>query len=49
MQHLFAAHHGILGSYLRDALHEGTVDVVACLFVPAHAGGEAAAAPEGVC
>jgi hypothetical protein len=31
MQHLFAALHNTLGSYLRDALHEGIVDAVACL------------------
>jgi hypothetical protein len=34
MQRLFVALHGTLGSYLRDALHEGSVDVVACLLVP---------------
>jgi hypothetical protein len=34
MQRLSAALHGTLGSYLRDALHEGSVDVVACLLVP---------------
>jgi hypothetical protein len=34
MQRLSAALHGILGSYLRDALQEGSVDVVACLSVP---------------
>jgi hypothetical protein len=31
MQRLFAPLHGTLGSYLRDALHEGSVDVVASL------------------
>jgi hypothetical protein len=31
MQRLFAALHGTLGSYLRDALQEGNVDVVVCL------------------
>jgi hypothetical protein len=30
MQHLYAA----MGSYLRDALHDGSVDGVACLRVP---------------
>jgi hypothetical protein len=34
MQRLFVTLHGTLGSYLRDALHEGSVDVVACLHVP---------------
>jgi hypothetical protein len=34
MQRLSAALHGILGSYLRDALQEGNVDVVACLSAP---------------
>jgi hypothetical protein len=34
MQRLFAALHSTLGSYLRDALHEGSVDAVACLLVP---------------
>jgi hypothetical protein len=29
--HLFAALHGTLGFYLRDALQEGSVDAVACL------------------
>jgi hypothetical protein len=33
-QRLSAALHGSLGSYFRDALHEGSVDVVACLHVP---------------
>jgi hypothetical protein len=33
MQRLFTDLHGTLGSYLRDALHEGSVDVVACLHV----------------
>jgi hypothetical protein len=28
IQRLFASLHGTLGSYLRDALHEGSVDVV---------------------
>jgi hypothetical protein len=31
MQRLSAALHCFLGSYLRDALQEGNVDVVACL------------------
>jgi cell shape-determining protein MreD len=34
MKRLYAALHGTLGSYLRDALHEGSADVVACLHVP---------------
>jgi hypothetical protein len=34
MQRLFAALHGTLNSYLRDALQEGSADVVACLHVP---------------
>jgi hypothetical protein len=34
MQHLFAALPRNLGSYPRDALHEGNADVVACLRVP---------------
>jgi hypothetical protein len=34
MQHIFVVLHGTLGSYLRDALHEGSVDAVACLLVP---------------
>jgi hypothetical protein len=34
MQRLSAALHGTLGSYLRDALHEGSADAVACLHVP---------------
>jgi hypothetical protein len=34
MQRLFAALHGTLGSYLRDALQEGSADAVACLPVP---------------
>jgi hypothetical protein len=34
MQRLSAALHGILGSYLRDALQEGSVDAVACRLVP---------------
>jgi hypothetical protein len=33
MQHMCAALHGTLGSYLGDALQEGNVDVVACLLV----------------
>jgi hypothetical protein len=33
MQRLFAALHDTLSSYLRDALHEGSVDAVACLHV----------------
>jgi hypothetical protein len=31
MQHPSTAVHGILGSYLRDALQEGSADAVACL------------------
>jgi hypothetical protein len=34
MQRLSVALHGTLDSYLRDALQEGSVDVVACLLVP---------------
>jgi hypothetical protein len=34
MQRLFVALHGTLGSYLRDALKEGSADAVACLHVP---------------
>jgi hypothetical protein len=34
MQRLSTALHGTLGSSLGDALHEGIVDVVACLHVP---------------
>jgi hypothetical protein len=34
MQRLSAALHGTLGSHLRDALQEGNLDVVACLFLP---------------
>jgi hypothetical protein len=34
MQRLSAAHHGTLGSYLRNAFQEGSVDAVACLPVP---------------
>jgi hypothetical protein len=34
MQRLYAALHRTLGSYLRDALHEGSADAVACLHVP---------------
>jgi NAD-specific glutamate dehydrogenase len=34
MQRLFADLHGTRGSFLRDALHECSVDVVACLHVP---------------
>jgi hypothetical protein len=34
MQRLSAALHGNLGSYLRDALQEGSTDPVACLPVP---------------
>jgi hypothetical protein len=33
MQRLFATLHDSLGSYLRDALQEGSVDAVACLLV----------------
>jgi hypothetical protein len=31
MRRLFLVLHGTLGSYLRDALHEGGADVVACI------------------
>jgi hypothetical protein len=34
MQRIFAALHGALGSYRRDALQEGNADAVACLHVP---------------
>jgi hypothetical protein len=34
MQRLSAALHGTMGSYLRDTLQEGSVDVVACLPLP---------------
>jgi hypothetical protein len=34
MQRLSATLHGTLGSYLRDALQEGSPDVAACLRVP---------------
>jgi hypothetical protein len=34
MQRLCVALHGTLGSYLHDALHEGSADGVACLPVP---------------
>jgi hypothetical protein len=34
MQRLCAGLHGTLGSYLRDAFHEGSADAVACLHVP---------------
>jgi hypothetical protein len=34
MQRLSVSLHGTLGSYLRDALHEGSADIVACLLVP---------------
>jgi hypothetical protein len=34
MQRLFAALHVTLGSFLRDALQEGSVDAVACLSAP---------------
>jgi hypothetical protein len=34
MQRLSAPRHGTLGSYLRDALHEGNVDALACPLVP---------------
>jgi hypothetical protein len=34
MQRLSTAHHGTLGSYLRDAFQEGGADDVACLPVP---------------
>jgi hypothetical protein len=34
MQRLSIALHGTLGSYLRDALHEGSADAVACRHIP---------------
>jgi hypothetical protein len=34
VQRLSTALHGTLGSYFRDALQEGIVDVMACLLVP---------------
>jgi hypothetical protein len=34
MQRLSTALHGTLGSYLRDAFQEGSVDAVTCLHVP---------------
>jgi hypothetical protein len=34
MQRIYAALHGTLGSYLRDALQEGSAETVACLPVP---------------
>jgi hypothetical protein len=34
MQRLSATLHGTLGSYLRDALQEGSADAVACLPAP---------------
>jgi hypothetical protein len=34
IQRLFAALHGTLGSYLRDALQEGNANAMACLLVP---------------
>jgi hypothetical protein len=34
MQHVSASLHGTMGSYLRDAFHEGSADAVACLPVP---------------
>jgi hypothetical protein len=34
IQRLCVALHGTLGSYLRDALHEGSADAMACLHVP---------------
>jgi hypothetical protein len=34
MQRRLVALHGTLGSYRRDALHEGSVDALACLHVP---------------
>jgi hypothetical protein len=34
MQCLSGALHGTMGSYLRDALQEGSADAVACLLVP---------------
>jgi hypothetical protein len=50
MQRHFVALHGTLGSYLRDALHEGSADAMACLPLawlsllnPAHGAGLASA------
>jgi hypothetical protein len=34
MQRLYVVLHGTLGSYLLDALREGSADAVACLRVP---------------
>jgi hypothetical protein len=34
MQRLLAALHGTLDSYIRDALHEGSANVLACLLIP---------------
>jgi hypothetical protein len=34
MHRLLASLHGIMGSYLCDALQEGNADAVACLLVP---------------
>jgi hypothetical protein len=34
VQRLSVVLHGTLGSYLRDALQEGSGDAVACLYVP---------------
>jgi NAD-specific glutamate dehydrogenase len=34
MQRLYAALHGTMGSYLRDAFQEGSAEAVACLPVP---------------
>jgi hypothetical protein len=34
MQRLSSTLHGTMGSYPRDALQEGSVDAIACLFVP---------------
>jgi hypothetical protein len=34
MQRLYVALHSTLGSYLRGAVQEGSVDDVACLHVP---------------
>jgi hypothetical protein len=34
MQRLLAALHGTLDSYIRDALHEGSANAVACLLIP---------------
>jgi hypothetical protein len=34
MQRFYVVLHGTLGSHLRDALQEGSVDAVACLPVP---------------